>query len=144
MLFSIVECALCTQHQYKTLIFGFALCRGKAYTIKLGFVHCPIVAGAPSAAAAPRQGHRPLPRLPSLNTALQSDFAGRVLRVGLTICLQMILAVCSVQCAVCSVKRNNVSGYDQATHLATSGSDTAVRALALFANVHLFHNICPG
>ena len=64
---------MCTQHQYKTLIFGFALCRGKAYTIKLGFVHCPIVAGAPSAAAAPRQGHRPLPRLPSLNTALHCN-----------------------------------------------------------------------
>ena len=139
---------MCTVHSAPVQDSDIWLCtvqrQGLHYKIRLcALPHC---CGCTQCSCSSAAGTSPSPQtaFPQHCTALQSDFAGRVWRVGLTICLQMILAVCSVQCAVCSVKRNNVSGYDQATHLATSGSDTAVRALALFANVHLFHNICPG
>ena len=82
------------------------MCRGKAYTIKLGFVHCPLCFPVHRVQLQQSwQGHRPLPVcLPSTLhcTALQYDFASRVWAFGLTICLQMIPAVRSVQTAVCS------------------------------------------
>ena len=76
--------------------------QGLHYKIRLcALPHC---CGCTQCSCSSAAGTSPSPQtaFPPHCTALQSDFAGRVWRVGLTICLQMIPAVCSVQTAVCS------------------------------------------
>ena len=106
--FNVVQYSwMCTVHSAPVQDSDIWLCtvqrQGLHYKIRLcALPHC---CGCTQCSCSSAAGTSPSPQtaFPQHCTALQSDFAGRVLRVGLTICLQMILAVCSVQCAVWSV-----------------------------------------
>ena len=57
-----ISCTVCKAVQCEARQCGIIQCarQGKAYTIKLGFVHWPIVLPAPKVQLQLHQGHRPL------------------------------------------------------------------------------------
>ena len=83
-----ISCTVCKAVQCEARQCGIIQCarQGKAYTIKLGFVHWPIVLPAPKVQLQLHQGHRPLS--PLRRTAMHCA---------------MVCAMCCVQFAVCNV-----------------------------------------
>ena len=98
-----ISCTVCKAVQCEARQCGIIQCarQGKAYTIKLGFVHWPIVLPAPKVQLQLHQGHRPLS--PLRRTAMLCAII-----LMYNVLYAIVCAICIVQwyvqCAVCCVQ----------------------------------------
>ena len=98
-----ISCTVCKAVQCEARQCGIIQCarQGKAYTIKLGFVHWPIVLPAPKVQLQLHQGHRPLS--PHCN-ALCNGMCNVLCTMVCALCCVQWYLQCSVYNGICNVQ----------------------------------------